>query len=154
MSDPTSLEILNPTKSTNTPRDQDQPLVNTLCTLFKASEEEPVLITSITEAKDDAGTKKYEFTPEYAELLARAMHLITDLLNNYWKVAEPTKVFSFGWSSHYDMDFAKLVYRRWATRLVLRSVRDRMLARIQLLWKLWRNALQAPDASRICQGQL
>ena len=131
-SDPTFQENQILTESTKAPRDQDQVLADTLRVLFKASENEQALLMSITEVKDDTGVKKYEFAPEYAELLASAMHLITSTLNDYWENAGTTKTFSFGWSSNYDMAFSKLIYRRWATRLVLNSIKDRLLTRIRL----------------------
>src|SRR6266849_301110 len=48
------------------------------------------------------------------------------------KQPEPPRFFSFGWSSNYDMEFSNLIYRNWATHLVLKSTNDRLLARILL----------------------
>ena len=129
MSDPTFLKPQEFAKSTKTLQNQEQVLDDTLHALFGASRNKRAYII---EVMDDTGLKRYEFAPEYAELLVQAMHLITNLLNRYWKVARFTKVFSFGRSSNYDMEFSKLVYRSWATHLVLRSVRNRLLARIQV----------------------
>jgi hypothetical protein len=89
------IENCNQRESTKTSRNQDQALTDMLRTLFNTSKDELVFSTYIKEVTDDASIKKYEFAPEYAELLARAMDSITCLLNDYWKAAGFTKVFSF-----------------------------------------------------------
>ena len=127
-----SQEFQNLMESPQTLQNQDQALANTLCALFRASKKDEAFIMSLTEVTDNASIKKYEFAPEYAELLTRTMCRITDMINDYWKAAGTTKVFSFGWSSNYDVEFSKLIYRKWATRLVLNSINDRVLARILL----------------------
>ena len=75
------------------------------------------------------------------------MHLITNILNDYWKTAGMVETFSFGWSYHYDMEFSKLVYKKWATRLVLESIKDGLLARIQL-------AMEAVEECYSCTGHV
>lgn len=97
------------------------------------------------EVKDNTGFKRYEFTPNYTELLTQVMNLITSTLNDYWKTAGTVETFSFGWSYHYDMEFSKLMYRKWATRLVLESIKDRLLAWIQL-------AMEAVKECYSCMG--
>ncbi len=130
--DPTVQEIQKLMEFIKTSWNQDQAFANTLRTPFKASGKEQAFIVSFTEVVDGVSIKKYKFAPEYAELLARAIHLITNRINDYWKAAGTSKVFSFGWSSNYDMEFSNLIYRNWATRLVLNSTNDRLLARILL----------------------
>ena len=107
-SNPTFHKPQKFTKSTKTPQNQKQVLDDTLRALFGTSRKDRAYIIEVA---DEAGLKRYKFAPQYAELLTRVMHLITNLLNDYWKVAGFTKVFSFGWSANYDMEFSKLVYR-------------------------------------------
>ena len=79
---------------------------------------------------NEAGIRRFKFAHEYAELLSRAMSLITNLINHYWKAAGTTNIFSFGWSSNYSMEFSRLIHNNWATRLVLNSIKDRLLVQI------------------------
>jgi len=60
------------------------------------------------------------------------MQLVSSVLNDYLQAAGKTRTFSFGKSSHYEMEFSDLVYRQWATRLILESFENRLLGRIQL----------------------
>ena len=121
--------------------------MDTLRLLFNVSKNEQALPTYITEVTDDIGTRRYKFTRDYAKLLTRVMHLITNILNDYWKTAGMVETFSFGWSYHYDMEFSKLVYKKWATRLVLESIKDGLLARIQL-------AMEAVEECYSCTGHV
>lgn len=100
--------------------------------LFHEVERAQAFPTPIIEVRDNVGVKRFKFYPDYADQLTLAMHLVSSTLNDYLMAARKPKTFSFGRSSHYDMEFSDLVYRRWATRLVLESFERRILARIQL----------------------
>lgn len=60
------------------------------------------------------------------------MQLVSSTLNDYLQAAGKTRTFSFRKSSHYEMEFTDLVYRHWATRLILESFELRLLGHIQL----------------------
>ena len=67
-------------KFTKTLQNQEQVLDDTLHMLLSALKKELAYFTEVT---DDAGLKRDEFTPEYAELLAWVMRLLTNTLNSY-----------------------------------------------------------------------
>jgi len=59
--------------------------------------------------QDNSGLKRHQFDPLYAGQLTRAMQLLTSTLNDYLQVAGLPRTFSFGWSSHYDIEFSDLL---------------------------------------------
>ena len=111
---------------------QGPKLVEALHALFNQSERLRTFPSFITETQDKEGTKRYKFQPDYADHLMLAMQLVGDILNDYLQAAGKTRTFLFGRSSHYEMEFADLVYRQWATRLILESFEHILLGRIQL----------------------
>ena len=88
--------------------------------------------TRIITVQDNSGIKRYLFDPNYARQLTLAMRLLSGTFNDYLQVAGLPRTFSFRRSSHYDMEFSELVYRQWATCLILKACKRRVLARIQI----------------------
>ena len=89
---------------------QGPKLAEALHALFNQSERLRMFPSFITETRNKEGTKHYKFQPDYANHLMLAMQLVGDILNDYLQVAGKTRTFSFGRSSHYEMEFADLVY--------------------------------------------
>ena len=61
-----------------------------------------------------------------------SLQLVSRILNDYLQATGKTRTFSFGKSSHYKMEFSDLIYRHWATCLILESFENRLLKQIQL----------------------
>src|ERR1700733_9452337 len=130
--DPVLFQVRKLTQFMKAPRGRGQAMSEALHVLFHEVERAQAFPTPIIEVRDNVGVKRFKFYPDYADQLTLAMHLVSSTLNDYLMAARKPKTFSFGRSSHYDMEFSDLVYRRWATRLVLESFERRILARIQL----------------------
>jgi len=107
-------------------------MADALRVLFREPDRTQAYPTPIIEVRDNIGVKRFKFDPDYAEQLKLAMNFVSSTLNDYLQAAGKSRTFSFGRSAHYDMEFSDLVYRRWATKLVLESFEQRLLARIQL----------------------
>ena len=120
------------TEAMKIPRGRGQVMTDALRVLFHEPDKSQAFPNPIIEVRDNVGVKRFKFDPEYAEQLTVAMHLVTSTLNEYLLAAGKPRSFSFSKSSHYEMEFSELVYRRWATRLVLESFERRLLARILL----------------------
>jgi len=117
-------EVPKPIESTNVPLGQSQAMT----LLFHESDEVHLFTRHLINVQDHAGIKRYTFGPNYARQLTLAMQLVSSTFNDYLQAAGLPKTFSFGRSSHYDMEFSELVYRQWATRLILKSCERRVLA--------------------------
>jgi len=130
--DPILFKVRKLTEVMKAPQGRGQALADALRAIFHEPDRAQSFPMPIVEVRDNIGVKKFKFDPDYAEQLALAMHLASSNLNDYLQTARKSRTFSFGKSSHYDMEFSELVYRRWATRLVLESFECRLLARILL----------------------
>ena len=133
--DPTLFKVRKLTENMKSHRGRGKALGEALTVLFDKNKRDQSFPSTITETRDGLGTKRYKFEPDYADHLTLAMQLVTDTLNDYLQAAGKTRTFSFGRSSHYEMEFSNLVYRHWATRLILESFERRLLGRIQLAQK-------------------
>ena len=132
MPDPALFKVRKLTEDMKAPRGRGQAMADALRSIFHEPERIQSFPTPIVEVRDNVGIKKYKFDPDYAEQLALVMNLVSSNLNDYLQAAGKSRTFSFGKSSHYDMEFSELVYRRWATRIVLESFEQRLLTRISL----------------------
>ena len=116
-SNPTFHKPQEFTKSMKTLGNQEQVLDDTLHVLLGASKKELAYITEVT---DNTGLKRYEFAPEYVELLTWAMHLIV--------IGKP-------WESPRSSPLDGVITMTWSSLssctedgcLVLRSIKDRLL---------------------------
>ena len=133
--DPALFNIRKLTESMKSRRGRGKALGEALIVLFEENERAQSFPSTITETRDNVGIKRFKFVPDYTNHLTLAMQLVSDTLNDYLQAAGKTRTFSFGRSSHYEMEFTSLVYRHWATRLILESFEQRLLGRIRLAQK-------------------
>jgi hypothetical protein len=106
---------------------------------------EPTHPTRIITVPDNSGIKRYLFNPNYARQLTLAMRLLSGTFNDYLQAAGLPRTFSFGRSSHHDMEFSELVYRQWATQLILKSCERRVLARILIAREMIRSFIDKSE---------
>ena len=130
--DPMLYKVRKLTKTLRRPWGQGQKLVEALCILFDKNERSQLFPSFVTETSDKKGVKWYKFQPDYVDHLTLAMQLVSRILNDYLQAAGKTRTFWFGKSSHYEMEFSDLVYRHWATHLILESFKNRLLRWNQL----------------------
>ena len=107
-----------------------QTITDALHVLFLDSDKADSFPGRIIEVHDHAGIKRYTFDPNHAKLLTLAMQLVGSAYNDCLQAAGLPRTFSFGRSSHYDMEIPDLIYRRWPTRLILKAIECRVLARL------------------------
>src|SRR6266852_5470675 len=125
--DPMLFKVRKLTEKLKSRKGRGQALAEALTVLFNSNERDQSFPSAITETRDRLGVKRYKFEPDYVDHLTLVMQLVRNTLNNYLQVAGKTRKFSYGKSSHYDMEFSSLVNRHWAMHLILESFEHRLL---------------------------
>ena len=133
--DPVLFKVRKLTESMKSCRGRGKALGEALTVLFDENERAQSFPSTITETRDNIGIKRFKFVLDYANHLTLAMQLVSDTLNDYLQAAGKMRMFSFGRSSHYEMEFTSLVYQHWATRLILEAFEQRLLRQILLAQK-------------------
>lgn len=130
--DPTLYNVRKLTETLKTAQERGHAIAEALHFLSKEPDRTQAFPTPIVEVRDNKGVRKYKFQVNYAQHLTMTMELVSSILNDYLQATLKPRTFSFRRSEHYNMEFAELVYKHWATRLILESFECRLLARIQL----------------------